>query len=261
MDVSLEALIVGLFAVLPGFVSAAVRAVIAPADRSSTGEWVAGSVVASLSLNALVLIGFLPAAGFNLGQPVAGVAKTLGQVPVRLVVEYLVALYVLALGWGVVSGFLAEYAPRALAHRLRLTPVSPTPNVFNDTIEKLVSTAENRKRRDDPARPVPWLRVQREKTAVVGRLRRGSVDFEVDKPVEVFLSPAYRSGPEGPLPWPPLAGAEQHGIYLRLLPNDIAEVFTARADWTPQLAQIGPPPMEPEAEAMDLGEGGGSRDW
>ncbi len=261
MDVSLEGLIVGIFAVLPGFVSAAVRAAIAPGDRSSAGEWVAGSIVASLSLNALVLLAFLPIVGFNLGQEIHGVVQSLGHMPVRLVLGYLVVLYCLAVVWGAISGLLAEYAPRALAYRLRLTPVSPSPNVFNDTIEKLVRTEENRRLRNTPGQQVPWLRVQRDAIAIVGRLRRGSVDFEVDKPVEVFLSPAYRSGAGGPLAWLPLPGANPQGVYLRLLSTDVAEVFTARSDWTPPLAEFQVPTSSAEQSVEAEEEGGGSRDW
>lgn len=245
MDVSLEPLIVGLFAVLPGFVSAAVRAAIAPGVRASTGEWVAGSVVGSLFLNVLALSGFLPMGPFDLEQPVGTVGVPLGKVPVRLALLYLLVLYALAVAWGVISGLLTNYAPRALTHRLRLTPVSPARNVFNDSIERLVRTAANRMLQGDPSQQVPWLRVQRDQTGIVGRLRRGSVDFDVDKPIEVFLSPAFPISVTDLIPWPPLVGARHEGVYVRLISSDIVEVFTARADWLPRPTETGPPPHSP----------------
>lgn len=256
MDLKLEALIVGLFAVLPGFLSAAVRATIGARARSSTGEWVAGSVVASLVLNAMAVTVFMAGVvvDFDLSQPVGQLGEPLGKLETRLVLFYLGALYLLALIWGATSGLAIDYAPRVLAHRLRLTPVSPAPNVFNDTLEKLTGTAENEKLLGEPAHRVPWLQVRRKDVVLLGRLRRGSVDFGVDAPVEIFLAPAFRMGDAGPVAWEDPPGADRHGVYLRLLPSDLVEVLTARVDWTPRpgAARGGSKAAAPVAETPAL---------
>ena len=57
MSFTIESLIIAIFAVLPGFVSAAIRATLKPGQTRSAGEWVAGSIVASLMLGVLESFG------------------------------------------------------------------------------------------------------------------------------------------------------------------------------------------------------------
>jgi hypothetical protein len=198
-----------------------------------------------LVLNAVVLPLFIiRVIPFDLGQSLSGLKGSLGSVSVGRVLAFLALLYLVAIAWGLVSGALAGYAPRILAYRLRLTPVSPVPNVFNDMLGALVRTPENLRLRGTPAQAVPWLRLQRPNGAIVGRIARGSVDFDVDAPIEVFLSPTFRITVAGTVPWSALDGAVHQGVYLRVRAEDIVEVFTARADWLPcasQRAEAGQP--------------------
>jgi hypothetical protein len=244
MDINLEEWIVGVFAVLPGFVSAAIRSAIAPGETSSAGEWLAGSIVTSLVFNAITFLAFVFAtslfpsllADIHLGGHIKDIAVALGEVPGTTLLWYIAILYGWAVLWGIVSGLLSShYAPRRLAYRLRLTPVSPHPNVFNDVLEELIGTAANRLLRGDPAQQVPWLRVQRGEMVIFGRLRTGSVDFAVDKPAEVFLSPAQLLTDAKSVSRDrtnPYANHVQ-GLYLRLLPKDLVEILVERADWDP----------------------------
>ncbi len=260
MDVSLEGLVIGVFAVLPGFLAAAIRAVTARPQHVSTGDWLAGSVVASLVLNALVFGLFaIFSPVVELDRGIGTLGDAFGGISGWLALEYLAALYGAAIGWGFVSGLAADYAPRALAYRLRLSPVAPAPNVFSDSIDRLVGSRDNRRLAGQPAQQVPWLLIRREKATVLGRLRRGSVDFAVDEPFEVFLEPArVTCAPGAADAAADDPAAAPAGVYMRILPEDVVEVLTAPASWDPfcELAEA-----EPAAAAEAADDGGGSRDY
>jgi hypothetical protein len=243
MEISLEGWIVGVLAVLPGFVSAAFRSAIAPGESSSSGEWIAGSIVTSLVFNAITFLGLVLASTIfstlgvhiPMNAPIKDIVGGLGSLPGTILLWYVAVLYGLAALWGMVSGLLvSDFAPRKLAFRLRLTPVSPHPNVFTDVLDELLNTKTNRKLRGSPRQQVPWLRVRRDKMIILGRLQNGSVDFPVDEPIEVFLSPAHllETATACTPPVPRLSN-HIHGLYLRVLPTDFVEVLVGRADWDP----------------------------
>lgn len=255
MEIKLEGLIVAIFAVLPGFVSAAVRAILKPTETSSAGEWVARSIVASISFNALTLLLFVLIDNrIDLREPVAGIERQFGSVSSVTVLWYLALLYLIAIVWGIVSGYASgRFAPRILAYQLRLTPISPSPNVFTAMFEQLVGTRENLRLRGDPRQEVPWIRVRREKCAIFGRLRRSSAVFQVNEPIEVFLDPAYLiEGSETAERIDEIICPEeyQHGLYLRLLQEDVVDVLVAPAEWNP-LVSI--PPEKPEMTVLVTG--------
>ena len=173
MDVSLEGLVIGVFAVLPGFLAAAIRAVTARPQHVSTGDWLAGSVVASLVLNALVFGLFaIFSPVVELDRGIGTLGDAFGGISGWLALEYLAALYGAAIGWGFVSGLAADYAPRALAYRLRLSPVAPAPNVFSDSIDRLVGSRDNRRLAGQPAPQVAWGVMRRGKGAGLRRPSR-----------------------------------------------------------------------------------------
>ncbi len=172
----------------------------------------------------------------DLAKPLSELKKQLSAQTGTTALEYLACLYVLALLWGFASGLSSEqFGPRVLAYRLRLTPISPATTVFVDVLSQLVGTKENRRLRDDPARhKVAWLRIRRDNRIILGRVRKSSIRFGVNEPIEVYLSPAciFEGGAPAPTINPP--GAEYvRGMYLRLRPDDVADILVARASWTP----------------------------
>ena len=238
MTFTVEALVIAIFAILPGFVSSAARSVLKPGEVATAGEWVAGSIVTSLALNAVVLFVFiLLHKGIDLSQPVINLKQQLSSQSGSTAVWYAVALYGSAVAWGILSGFAGtEYAPRALAYRLRLTPVAPAANVFNNKISELVRTKENIRLRGSPHQEVPWLRIQRKELTILGRLQDDSVLFNLTDPIEVFLYPSYIferneiiARPEGVI----YPKDYQRGLYLRVLVDDLVEVIVAPAVWDP----------------------------
>lgn len=234
MDIGLESLIVGLFALLPGFVSAGVRNILAPRVSQSPAGWAIGSIVTSLFFNAVILAGVLALhlAELDLSAPAAKLDEALKALPVGTVALYLSALYVLALAWGVVAGLLDEYAPQRLVYLTRLSPVSPETPVFTLAFSEIFRTSENLAKRGTGEMVVPWLRIDTEAGPVVGRLRFSS--FVIDENCEVFLEPArYLRDADAAVPCP----ADQltrRGLYLRLTKDRVVEVFSAGENWKPE---------------------------
>ena len=244
MAFTLEAFLLAIFGILPGFVSSTVHATLRPDERTSAGEWIAASIVTSLGLNACTLLIFLLATdGVDLSRALTTIKDQLGERIGFDALWYVGVLYALSILWGAATGYFgSKYAPRQLAYQLRLTPISPAQNVFRDVIGSFVRTRKNLRLHDDPAQEVPWLRIQRKEVIVFGRLVRSSPAFERDQPIEVFLSPAYviegsdfsfQTIPESNLG--PCIKEQYKGLYLRLLSDDLIHVFVVRADWTPKI--------------------------
>jgi hypothetical protein len=235
MAFTLEALVVAVFAILPGFISAAARSSLTPTERASVGEWVAGSIVTSLVINVIAMFLFVQFhKEIDLNKSIGELVDIVKNQSGSTALEYMTVIYSLAVTWGVLGGLESgNYAPRVLAYRFRLTPVAPVPNVFEGVIGRLVRTPENPCLAGDPKQKAPWLRVQRKGIIVFGRLRDSSVDYEVNEPIEVFVSPAYLLGDarENFVRYP---REEVRGLYFRILPDDIVEVLTMSADWVPE---------------------------
>jgi Family of unknown function (DUF6338) len=224
--------------VLPGFISAAVRATLKPGDSPSAGEWVAGSIVASLFLNASAFFLYLfLVGGIDLNRPLAELQIEFGGQTGKSALIYVGLLYALALAWGLASGFADEgLTLRVLAYRLRLTPISPTTTVFIDVLERLVGGKDNRRRRGDPDQQVAWIRVRRDNRIIQGRISKSSVRFAVSEPIEVYLQPAYIFDTGAIIERDDRRpdADKSSGIYLRLRPEDVVEISVAPASWRPR---------------------------
>lgn len=227
MEFTLEGLVLAIVAILPGFVRTAARQVIAPETERDTADWVAGSIVGSLVLNAVMLPVFVVYFhSLDLTKDIGSIKQAVLAVSGWRVLGYLGALYGLAVVSGLLAGAFAAYSPRELAYRLRLTPISPASNVFNDVLDDLM-------RRASRPRPAPWIRVRRKDTLILGRLNNSSVDFDVDKPIEIFLDRVTLQRRGTLLLREPNIEERFQGLYLRLLPDDLVEILLAPPEWDP----------------------------
>jgi Family of unknown function (DUF6338) len=231
MEFTLEGFFIATLGILPGFFLSLVKTIINPeGEKAKIEEWLATSILASLGLNLVVAALFvLFVIPIDLNKDVDHLVKQLQGQKLVVLLWYAGSLYLAALVLGVLSSLKADWRLGVLVYRWRLTPISPVPNVFNDTLEFAFRRSANLRLRGRPEQMVPWIRLRRTKVVVVGRLRRSSVRFDVDKPVEVFLSPAYifeDSTIRGTgLP---------NGVYLRVLATDVVEILSAPASWIPE---------------------------
>lgn len=255
MEISVEGWVLGVLVVLPGFVAAAVRAAIVPEETAPYGEWIAGSIVSSLVLNAVAFLvallatqiwwGFMPdLARIELAKPVGEIAGLLQSVSGNSTVCYVIILYGLAVLWGVASGVLSlSVSLRWFAFHLRLTPVSPAPNVLPDVLEHLAAMEkgarkESRKKAGERSKSEPlvhWLRIKRDNLVILGQLKTSNVKFSLEQPVELFLSPAHLYENGAAVERPEAVDYDGHlrGLYVRLLPLDLVEILITGPDWVP----------------------------
>lgn len=231
---TLETFVVAIFAILPGFICAAARSILKPDEQISAGEWIAQSLVTSLVMNVIAILLFIPFhRDLDLSISIVSFAKTVKDQTGFTALEYTATLYLLAVTWGVLGGFASrDYGLRLLAYRFRLTPITPASNVFGNVLKELVRTPENLSLAGDPRRKVPWLRFQRKGVVVFGRVLDCSVRFEVNEPIEIFCSPAHLLD-EARENFVGEAQEGVRGLYFRILPDDIVEVLTMPAAWTP----------------------------
>jgi hypothetical protein len=224
MDLSVENIAIGLFFILPGFISTAVRGAIVPGPSQSVGDWVVTCVIGSLTLNALALALVILFGGSALFGDTIGVSvDTLKQYTLKSAAYYVGGLYLLAIGWGICSALLWRFRPRRLAFLTHLTPVMPDEDVLTPTLAELYAHGAQ----------AVWIRVPRERETILGKICTTSFSIEQDKPVEIHLDPGYVIPANATQPLVAPAGAQPGGIYLRLGAEDAAEIFTAAVGWRP----------------------------
>jgi Family of unknown function (DUF6338) len=234
MEFTLEGFLIVVLGILPGFVVSVFRTILLPRTEQiqvKTEQWIAINVLGSLVLNILAGVAILKFRGGGLVDFNTHLADISGKIKTQTLVEfasYFIALYSLALLFGAGSCIITITLSFFRVRPLRLTPISPL-NVFTDALAGSFRTRTNLRLRGRPEQLVPWLRLERAETVVAGRLQKSSVRFEVDEPVEVFLSPAFifRGGAIDRVEPP-------SGVYLRLLTDDVVAVLSGRADWEPE---------------------------
>lgn len=230
MELGADDFLLTLVLVLPGFVTTLVERAFQPRRYAEFAEWLAVSVLRSLGLNLAVAAGFVwwsdPAL---LQRPLSSVPDAIEAVTLARAALYVATLYALAPVWGVLKGTVAWLSFGAVLARGRWSKLRPFDNVWNDVLRTALVLPGAR------TAPAPWIRVSvGEGRVVLGRLRKSSVHVDRDKPIEVYLSPAYEvtAGPLEPLDIR-LAGIRFQGIYLRIGPETFVEIYAAGPDWLP----------------------------
>lgn len=235
MEISFEALTVGLFALLPGFVSSSIRSMLAATERSTTASWTVGSIVAALFFNAVVSLGFVVSrlVDIDLDDSIRTIQAELPDLAVSTVLLYLALIYAVALAWCIVTGFLSHLAPQRLLFLARLTPVSPEPTVLTQALAERFRTPTNLARRGSGHMQVPWLKIGTETGTLLGRLRHSSRLFDAHEAFEVFLGPVYRIEQGKMKSITCGIGLQFEGIYTRVRPEQLVEIYAADETWQP----------------------------
>ncbi len=231
MEFTLQGFLIAALGILPGFVPSFVSTALSnQSEELETDRWIATSIIASIVLNAIVamlfLVWLLP---IPLNTDISKFIDELQKLPVNVLILYGGLLYAVAALFGLLRALAPKLRVGALAHRWRLTPISPVQNVFCATLDVAFRTKENLRLHGQPEQIVPWLRLTRDGTTILGQLRRSSVKFDGDKPIEAFLSPAYTSNArEAALVEPP------DGLYLRIEASETVAILSMPAGARPE---------------------------
>jgi len=229
MELGADDFLLTLVLVLPGFVTTLVERAFQPRRFAEFSEWLAVSVLRSLWLNLLVLAAFVWWTDPGITDlKLSELADHLNAVALQQAALYVAAVYAAAPVWGVLKGTVWWLSFRAVLARGRWSKLRPFDNVWNDVLRSALT-------QPGVGTPTPWVRVSvGEGRVVLGRLRKSSVHVDRDKPIEVYLSPAYEvTG--GPLQDLRIAipGIHFNGIYLRIGPETFVEIYATRPDWAP----------------------------
>lgn len=232
MEFTLQGFLIAVLGILPGFVPSFVHTALSnQSEELETERWLATSILASMLLNAVVAVIFvvwvLP---IPLYTDINAFIDALQKLPVNQLVLYGGSLYAVAVLWGLLRVLTPRLTFGELAHRWRLTPISPVQNVFCATLNAAFRTRGNLRLHGRPEQIVPWLRLTRGNTTILGRLRRSSVKFDGDKPIEAFLSPVYTQNPRETVTIEP-----PDGLYLRIEASEAVEVLSLSAGARPQI--------------------------
>jgi hypothetical protein len=228
---TLQGFLIAVLGILPGFVPSFVHTALSnQSEQLETERWLATSIIASMVLNAVVamvfLVWFLP---IPLNTGIGAFIESLQKLPVNELILYGGSLYAVAALWGLFRALTPRLKVGDLAHRWRLTPISPVQNVFCATLEVVFRTRKNLRLHGRPEQIVPWLRLTRGDTTILGRLRRSSVKFDGDKPIEAFLTPAYtQNAKETGVIEPP------DGLYLRIEASESVTILSMPAGARPE---------------------------
>jgi Family of unknown function (DUF6338) len=231
VEFTLQGFLIAALGILPGFVPSFIKTLLSnESEELETERWIATSIIASMVLNAIVATSFLVwLLPIPLSTDISKFIDELQKLPVKVLFLYGGSLYVAAALWGLVRALTPKLRIGALAYRWRLTPISPVQNVFCATLDVMFRTEENLRLHGRPEQIVPWVRLTRNGTTIIGRLRRSSVKFDGDKPIEAFLSPAYTSNTtEAAVIEPP------DGLYLRIEASEAVAMLSMPAGARPE---------------------------
>ena len=236
MSVNLQQLLVALVMLVPGFIVTRIQRGFRPTRFPSQFEWFVSSILHGVVLNAALLFAVLWFVPDYRSTTLLDASEKLQKLSVQGAVFYLTVLYLFAVAWGAVSGRFSFLELRAITNRLGLTPYAEHSSVWARIFDKQV-----------PAnRSAIWIRFDGDDGAqCLGRLRHSSEVVELDKPIELYLSPLYVFSDESES-WDisrlSKTGEKSDGCYMRLTSDSAAQFLFREQDWAPfeASAELGP---------------------
>jgi len=184
------------------------------------------SLLIALSLNIIFLLPFL-LLGLNVSmkQPISSVESTVKDASIGFALTYVIALYLGSIVLGFLLGFFPQFGLRRFLNRVGFVAFAEHPSVWDRIFDV----------RQPPERPITWLRLHLDDGRVIlGHLRHSSEYIDKDKPFELYLESPHEwiNGH-----WSPMSGSDlgvrADGLYVRLLPAQVAEFFFVEKEWGP----------------------------
>jgi hypothetical protein len=226
MSLTFEALLVALVAILPGFLAISINATIRGKPKPTGGQLVGHSLVASAVFNAVALAVVL-LLDFPLVEPETAASELpggLAQLPLTHVLLYLFCLYGLALLVGAAIGLGHESYPLRMLRRLRMLSDDPQMPLIHEIVNTSIDGAEQ----------VLWVRLRRGERDLIGIPARLRHPGDAKEASELFLAPAYERIEHDFERLRVPGGASSMGVHVRVMPEDVLEIFRAPKAWVPQ---------------------------
>ena len=148
MQIGFEATLISIFLVLPGFFATSVQRTTQNIrgwyTEPAPMTWAAISLLRSVVLNVFCLIILLIfISPVNLDKEISSVKNQVSALKIKLIIEYVVILYISGLFWGIVSGFANSFEIHKRIFIKGWTNVSPNPNVWNAVVDSIFRTPKN----------------------------------------------------------------------------------------------------------------------
>ncbi len=222
MSINVEQLIVGLIFLVPGFISTSAERIFQPRRFKSAYDWTSSSLIRSIVLNLLVLsvaLSIFICAGWLPPEILFLKVKDISQYSTRIslgeTLLYIGGLYLVSAISGALIGIYPELTLRALANRFSLTSLGEA-----DSVWKGIKAHERQQ-----GKRYTWIKVScKEGKTYFGRLKRASAIVEQEKPIELFLRPAYELH-QSQLKQLTCMGLQADGLYIRLQAADTVEFY------------------------------------
>ncbi len=220
MNVNLQQLVVALIMLVPGFIGTNIQKAFSARRYASDFEWVVKSLLVAIVLNGITLIFFIRLFGYDhITNPIGQVPSLANSIRIVDVFYYLGSLYLSSILYGFSLGLYPNLQLTAILNRLKLTNVGREESVWNTIFRK--HRPEDRK--------ATWLKIKESnELVIIGRLRHSSVNVDMDLPFEIYMNKVHYQSDDGR--YVPYAS---DGMYLRLMPNQQAEILFKEEDWSP----------------------------
>jgi len=220
MNINLQQLLVALVMLVPGFIASEIQKLLFTKRYSSDLVWVVKSLLTAIVLNGLTLSVALVFSSYQLDKiTVAEVSKIIQNISIQVLIIYFGTLYLLSAVYGFLVGRFPGLRLPNVFIKLGFTQISDEDSVWKGALKKYRSSEK----------PNIWLKIAvTDSRTIFARLKHSSQYVDFDSPFEVYVKHIHNVLPDGSM-----EAVEADGMYLRLNPEQVAEVFYKPKQWMP----------------------------
>ena len=220
MSIDLQQILVALVMLVPGFIVSNIQRTFISKRFETDFQWVVSSLLIAIMLNAAAMAVFITIKTEISDLTLKALSEEIIKVKLFTVLIYFAALYFTSVVVGLILGIFPNLQVRTLLNKLKLTSLGSDPSVWN-RIFRMQRTKE---------RPITWLKIKLdEHRTILGHLKHSSERVDMDAAFEVYLNEIYDVKTDGSL-----TPAKMDGLYLRLNPDQPAEIYFKTRDWKPE---------------------------
>ncbi len=217
MNINLQQLIVALVILVPGFISSGIYRLFLTRRFESDFTYVVKSLLISIVLNFITLGIFIYAESYE-NLSVSELSEEIKTLKLSDLINYFVLLYGASILHGFLVGRVWFFNLQLLLERFEIIRSKGEDSVWISALHKY----SNKRKKNI------WVKITSDDQIVFGRLRRSSEFVDHDSAFEIYLINTYR------LRKNTLKPMDNDGLYLRLNPDQITEIFYREKDWLPE---------------------------